>query len=99
MWIRSGFRGGSGTITEGGECHADDLPEADDRAEKKADEIEPFGVQVVVEDLAEEEAEENGRWNDESDFGVASQRDDGILTGRLRHAGIVIQLGNLALHS
>ena len=84
-------------ILECAKRHADDLPESDDCAEEESCEIEPFGVQPIVEQFAEKKPEEDSGRNDEADLGVAGDGDKRIFflrwLCRKWHCGIVIQMG------
>jgi hypothetical protein len=49
-------------------------------------------MQPVIRQLAEKEPQQDRSWNNESHLGIASEGNERVLSGRLRHAGIVIQL-------
>src|ERR1035441_8861770 len=74
-------------ILESGDRHDDHLPKSNDGAKQQPDQIEPLGMQPVIRQLAEKEPQQDRRWNNESHFGIASEGNERVLCGGLRHAG------------
>src|SRR6267142_6112083 len=52
--------------------HPDHLNEPDDCSEDQSTQVQPAGVQPIVEQFSQEETQQHSGWNDESDFGVAN---------------------------
>src|ERR1019366_559139 len=77
---------------ESGDRHDDHLPKSNDGAKQQPHQIEPLGMQPVIRQLAAKEPQQDRCWNNESHLGIASEGNERVLCGRLRHAGIVIQL-------
>src|SRR5450756_849357 len=90
-WIMPSWRVSAGRVSAGrSRCsrsfiafesthgHADHLPKSNHRAKQQPDQIEPLSMQPVIGQLAQTEAQQDRRRNNEPDLGIASKRDERI---------------------